>query len=106
MYYRHSISRLIFTSGVLDLAERNGAFWLIDAVASYQPQLRNDDDAFQLWNLEVADSKAVLTARRDTHEPALVTQEVPFTDYPEPGARLYCIVDHEGVPHLMLPEEY
>ncbi len=35
-YYRHWTNQLVFTNGVHYPAERAGACWLIDAIASYQ----------------------------------------------------------------------
>ena len=83
---RHWTKRLLYTEGVNYLAEQAGAFWLIDAVASYQPEavIRQSGrlQSFQLWRLEVADRKAVLECREDSGQPAKIRQEIEYTDFP------------------------
>jgi len=80
-YYGHPLfPTLVFTDGIKFLAEKAGAFWLIDIVGSYQPKLKREP--FQLWRLEKADEGAVVTCRQDTNEPDLVRQEIPYTDFP------------------------
>jgi hypothetical protein len=98
--YRHWSQRLVYTEGVLFLAENSGSFWLIDAVASHQPTVVNEE--FQLWTLDVDLTKhtAVLECRADSGLPALVRQEIEFTDFPLATIKLYV---ENGV--LMLPNE-
>jgi len=105
-FFQHWTKRLIYTEGVQYMAEHGGAYWLIDAVASYQPDQRiasrQDLVDFQLWQLVVAqDKSAVLTMRGDSHQPAVITQEIPSTDFPLKQIRLYVC---NGT--LMLPSEY
>jgi len=104
--YRHWTKRLVYTEGVQYMAEHGGAYWLIDAVASYQPDKRitsrPDLVDFQLWQLAVAqDKSAVLTMRGDSDQPAVITQEIPFTDFPLTQIKFYVC---NGT--LMLPSEY
>lgn len=104
--YRHWTKRLIYTEGVKFMAERAEAYWLIDAIASYQPDKRiasrPDIVAFQLWELAVTeDNKAVLTMRGDSDQPAIITQEIPFTDFPLKHIKFYVCNNT-----LMLPSEY
>lgn len=54
-----------------------------------------------MWELKVENSKAVLTMRRDTDEPALITQKIKYTDFPIPYIKFFCC---DGV--IMLPSEY
>ena len=80
-WYRHPLCRtLLFTDGIQFLAEKAGAFWLIDIVGSYQPDLKRE--SFQLWRLEKADKGAVVTCRRDTNTSDLVRQEIEYSDFP------------------------
>lgn len=105
-YYRHWTRKLIYTDGIHFLTE-NGAAWLVDAVASYQhrPKLNTGDLAvFQLWELKVSGSKAVLTCKADTGVRAVVTQRIEYTDFPLPYIKLY--VENGGMGRvLMLPSE-
>ncbi|PSB01399.1 DUF6876 family protein [Merismopedia glauca] len=93
------------TQGIKHLASDRHCYWLIDAIRSYQPQLRKKQDLveFQLWELTVDldKSTAVLTCKADKNEPPSVEQHIEFTDYPEKTAKFYVCDDV-----LMLPEEY
>lgn len=105
-FYRHWTRRLIYTDGVKYLADEAGAFWLIDAVASYQLDKRIAENeslvAFQLWELKVKEDKsAVLTMRADSGQPAIITQELEYTDFPLETVKLFVC---SGT--LLLPSEY
>jgi hypothetical protein len=102
--YRHR-GGLTYTEGVKYLAEQAGAFWLIDAIASWQPspQVKHDPmlQKIQFWKLRVnPDNSAILTCERDSDDVAL-TQEIEFTDFPLESVKLYL---SNGV--LLLPSEY
>jgi hypothetical protein len=100
-YYKHWL-RLNFTDGIKYLAEKAGAYWLIDAIASWQPELNESDREFQLWELTVnSDNGALLECRRDSGQPAIVTQKIDYTDFPLPSIKLFV---QNGV--LLLPSEY
>ena len=95
-YLLHWARQLKFTDGIKFLADNAGAYWLIDAIASYQRK-----EPFQLWQLKVKDSKAVLTMKEDSGEPTLVKQEITYTDFPLDEITLYLI---DGI--LLLTSEY
>ena len=90
--YRHSLNRrVLYTPGVQHLAERAGAYWLIDAIASYlgtpvMDQAVTADDRLrwlQFWRLEVnEDQTALLTCRADSDAEAAIEQSIAFTDFP------------------------
>lgn len=101
-YYPHWLG-IKLTDGAFYLQE-NGAAWLIDAIASHQtkkllsaPMLAE----FQIWTLtKKPDDSAILQCDRDADNTVL-TQSIPFTDFPLPEIKLYLI---EKV--LMLTSEY
>lgn len=96
-YYKHPLSKCVFTDGVRYLAEEAEAYWLIDAIFSYRRK-----EPFQIWRLEVIPKAgAVLTMREDSAAPVLVRQEIEYTDFPMPVVELWLI---DGV--LILPSEY
>ena len=107
-WYRHPLNpRLVYTDGVQYLAEKAGAYWLIDVVASVQhtePQLARH--SFQSWKLTVDAEKATgLVACTDGNNTALYSQRIEYTDFPLPEIKLYCCAD--GKRHvLMLTSEY
>ena len=100
-YYRHFTGLGRFTDGVKHLADRAGAYWLIDAVFSYQVSKKIRDLPFQIWTLKVAESSATLEMKEDDGEPIKVRQEIKYTDFPDGEVKLYLI---DGV--LLLPSEY
>ena len=99
-FYQHT-RQLRYTEGVKYLAERAGAFWLIDLIASYQGYSQVQAESFQLWNLQVADASAMATMRRDTGCDPIISQRIEFTDFPMSSIKLYVC---DGT--LMLPGEY
>ncbi|HEY7116907.1 MAG TPA: hypothetical protein VH475_09990 [Tepidisphaeraceae bacterium] len=100
-YFRHWLG-LNYTDGVKHLADRVGAHWLIDAIASWQPEASRIDRHFQLWELSVdQDRRAVLSFRRDSGLPADIQQKIEYTDFPVGCISLYV---ENGV--LLLPSEH
>jgi hypothetical protein len=101
--WRHWTGRITYTDGVKHLAEKAGAFWLIDLVASHQTA-RLKQEEFQIWILAVDRDKspmAVATCQADKGRPPLIRQEIEYTDFPLPSIKLWlvhCV--------LMLPNEY
>ena len=88
-YYRN-FTGLLFTDGIKYLADRVDCYWLIDLVGSHQPKVKTV--GFQLWELEVVEElAAVVTMREDTGQPALVRQNIPYTDFPLRDFSFYCI---------------
>jgi hypothetical protein len=104
VYYQNPFG-VRYTEGVKYMAEHGGAYWLIDAIASWQrnPKVRNDRmlQEIQFWKLTVhEDQAATLICERDEGDMA-IEQYIPFTDFPVTEIRLYC---QQGV--LLLPSEY
>jgi hypothetical protein len=106
-YDRHL--NLLCTDGVMFLAANADCFWLLDAIASYQPQLNGNKRLaeFQLWDLAVTVtgsggfSPAVLTCRDGDSDDPVITQKIEATDFPLVSIRLYV---EGGV--LLLPTEH
>jgi len=110
-WYRHwTDHRFIYTDGIKYLADHGGedrAYWLINAIFSHQsnPSLRTPGlQEFQLWELKVNNGTAVLTCRPDSNMPALVVQEIDFTDFTF-DIKLYVEGDGEHLT-LLLPSEH
>ena len=101
-YYR--LNRLcLLTDGTKYLAEAAGAFWLMDAAASYLIELGTADWFVQI-KLVVTGSSAVLTLE-DGNGHVRAKQVIPYTDFPIPQQILYACWDGEHWV-LMLPCEY
>jgi hypothetical protein len=108
-WYRHWTGRLLFTNGIHFLVE-HGAGWLVDAIASYQPSdvlQKGMNRDFQLREMNVYPEdhvpRAQLTCRADSDRPAVIVQDIEFTDFPLPSIKLYVERGEELV--LMLPSE-
>jgi hypothetical protein len=114
--YRHPLHRrVIYTPGVRCLAERAGAYWLVDAIAGwldsakFREAARCDERIAELhfWTLAV-DPKtrsAVLAAAADAGEPAFLVQRLEFTDFPLPSVEVWAGFDGEHWT-LYLPSEH
>ena len=100
-YHKLSLTPLLATDGVRMVAEKAEAFWLIDAIGSYQGNPEVRALAIQFWTLEAKGSKAVLYCVEDSGMPRIVEQEIKYTDFPEGTWKFYV---QEGV--IMLPDEY
>jgi len=101
-YYR--LSRLcVITDGVKYMADTAGAYWLVDAAASYLLEL-GTDDWFVLVRLVVNDGLAVLTLE-DGNGGVRAQQMIPYTDFPMSEFTLNACWDGEHWV-LMLPSEY
>ncbi|MDJ0508973.1 MAG: hypothetical protein QNJ64_06940 [Crocosphaera sp.] len=99
--FKHCLGLLQYTEGVQYMAEKGEAYWLIDAIASYQihDHVRNED--IQFWKLTVNENQtATLICERDTDD-VVVTQNIEFTDFPLSEITLYLANQT-----LMLPSEY
>ena len=100
-HYRHWLG-ILFTDGVKFLADRAGAYWLIDAIASWQPEIPRAEREFQLWELTVGeDRSATLEVRPDSDQPAIINQRIQYTDFPLRLIKLYV---ENGV--ILLPSEH
>ena len=103
-WYTHPLG-LMYTDGVQYLADQAGAYWLLDAIASWQFDPRVPDDRMlqqiQFWKLTVnSDRSAVLVCERDSDDVA-VMQKIPSTNFSLQSVTIYC---KDGV--LLLPSEY
>lgn len=89
--YFHPLNRqVIYTPGIKYLAEHGGAYWLIDAIASYfggnqMTEAMSKDyriRTMQFWRLTVSDQSAVLVAEADAGEDPFIRQDIEYTDFP------------------------
>lgn len=108
-HYRHGLARhVLYTDGVRYLAEKAGAYWLIDAIASHLVTMRISDQRLsqiQFWTLEVKDNKAILYCQADAGEPHAVEQVIEFTDFPLASVRIWA-ARQDDYWVLLLPSEY
>jgi hypothetical protein len=101
-WYRHPMNRkVLYTDGVKFLAERAGAYWLIDEIALIQPYEKAvAAEEFQLWRLIVNGNQAVLNCE-DGNGRVVYSKAIAYTDFPIAEMVLYFT---NGV--ILLPSEY
>jgi hypothetical protein len=114
-YFTTMFPRLFHTDGATYLAEKCEAFWLLDAIGSYQPHIRKAERfkslrRFQVWRLKVnADKTALLTCQSDSDRPPLITQKYEYTTFPLESIELWVESGDDGKGEywvVMLPSEH
>lgn len=87
--YRHWARRLLFTDGIKYLADRAGAYWLIDEIALAQTfdEVVSATE-FQVWDLKVSDSRGRLSCT-DGNENEVFAKDIPWTDFPLDAVRMF-----------------
>ena len=81
-YYKLSaFGNFSCTDGVKYVADEAGAYWLIDAIASYQPNLKFHE--FQCWKLTLEGNHNATLTCTDGDDTILATQAIDFTDFPQ-----------------------
>ncbi|MGG5810879.1 DUF6876 family protein [Falsiroseomonas sp. CW058] len=96
----HWTHKVTYTAGVQWLAQRAEAYWLIDAIASWQMSPEVKAEAFQSWSLRRLSSGAAILTCDDGDGRVVARQEIEFTDFPLMEVKLWL---ENGV--LMLPSE-
>lgn len=95
--------RCLITGGSTYLADEAGAYWLLDAAASYLLEV-GTYEWFVLVRLVVKENQAVLFLE-DGNRHICASQQIPFTDFPLPEQVLYACWDGAHWV-LMFPSEY
>ncbi len=113
--YAHGINKhIIYTPGVKYLAENAGAYWLLDAIASYygtnlmKTAIAKDDrlSSLHFWTLDVAeDHSATLVLKSEAGEEPAISQHIPFTDFPVEQMRIWAGFNGKNWT-LYLPSEH
>lgn len=112
---RHPLNRrVIYTPGVQHVAEAGGAYWLVDAIASWigseEFQAAEQQDGriseMHFWAFERQGEVAGrLTARADSPDEPFIVQEIEFTDFPLPRIDIWAAYDGSFWT-LYLPREH
>ena len=81
-WWRHPLTKTVYTDGVRYVAENAGAYWLIDAIAfsQHEPAVRAED--FQCWKLTLAEDRSATLTCENGNDKAVYKQEIGFTDFP------------------------
>jgi hypothetical protein len=102
---------VLLTDGTHYLAQEGECYWLFEAIASHQPRLLRHCDArlhdLQFWTLKKnADNSANLICVADSDCTPVVTQKIPYTDFPLDEIKLFVGRDHLGASVIYLPSEH
>ena len=118
-FWRHEI---LLTDGIMHLAQNGGrhggtAFWLVDAIASYQGEKVLARHPFQVWKLTVTEfedgyRRARVVCTNGNNEKPIVEQDIEYTDFLLDEIQMYASVepvDETGRKKrviILLPSEY
>jgi hypothetical protein len=106
IYYKHMVpgkSRILITEGCNYVRRKCHAYWLFDAILSYQEDKLLKDVGFQIWELKLQEKDLtwLLTCKEDKGMPAIIKQEIPYSDFPLQKIVIWLI---GGI--ALLPTEY
>lgn len=105
-YHKHLYpgkSPIILTDGCKYLRESCKAYWLFDAILSYQYDKVLKGVNFQIWELKQlrVDLSWLLTCRADQNSKPLIRQPIEFSDFPLDYIKIW-VIDKVA----LLPSEY
>jgi hypothetical protein len=105
-YHKHLFpgkSPILLTDGCNFIREECKAWWLFDAILSYQCEKILRNVKFQIWILRrlKKDLFWELTCREDSGKKPLITQTLEFSDFPIDEVRIW-VIDKV----CLLPSEY
>lgn len=97
----------VLTDGASYLAREAGAYWLMDAIASYWVEVKKDPDllAFQCWELKVTGQSALLIGMNGNNE-VKIRQSIAWTDFPLDSIKLFVERGEGGLNVILLPSEH
>jgi hypothetical protein len=100
--------RDLLTDGAHFVAEECAAYWLMDAIASWQCDRKVRAEEFQVWHLDCVQDKPDhwLLWADDGNDNQIARQEIEFSDFPLDGIRLYAVRNELGGVTIMVPGEY
>jgi hypothetical protein len=112
-YHRWSplFRNMVLTDGAQYVAEnggKQGAYWLMDAIASHQPKClkRQRMREFQVWELKLKpEGGCVLTGSEDSDTKPVVTQRIGYTDFQQ-DIKLFVEPLDERTWVILLPSEH
>ena len=101
-------ANVVLTDGAKYLAEKAGAWWLMDVIASHIPSIKNDYMA--VAQLKVKGNEASFRLHdgdRGGGERTWARQRIPYTDFPLESIMLFVERDHaSGWWVILLPSEH
>lgn len=99
-YFKHTLSGYVYTDGVKYLADKAGAYWLIDKIliiTRYKKKLQE----FGVWKLSVNDDKIAMLICEDGNGKKQYEEKLDYTDFSMKEVSIW--FQNET---LFLPSEY
>lgn len=82
-FYRHPLFRkFVYTEGVQYLAEKSGAYWLLEYIFSNQMDEKIKAEEFQVWKIKVKEDNTAVIRVEDGNDNLVKQFELEFTDFP------------------------
>jgi hypothetical protein len=105
-YHKHLFpgkSPLVLTDGCKYIRDSCNAYWLFDAILSYQCDKALKGINFQIWELKrvKVDLSWLLTCKEDINKKTIIRQSIEFSDFPIDYIRIW-VIDKVA----LLPSEY
>jgi hypothetical protein len=102
-WYRHGLVHdVLFTDGAKYVAERAGAYWLLDEIALTQRGNKTvAGEEFQVWKLTVNPDHTATLICGDGNDNAVYQKAIKYTDFPLSEIALYFTNNT-----ILLPSEY
>ena len=105
-YHKHLFpgkSPILLTDGCKYIRDECKAYWLFDAILSYQCDKILQGINFQIWELNrlKLDLTWQLTCREDTGKKPLIRQSIEYSDFPLDYVKIW-VIDKVA----LLPSEY
>jgi len=105
-YHKHLFpgkSPILLTDGCKYVREVCKAYWLFDAILSYQQDKILKGINFQIWELTQLrkDLTWLLTCREDTGRKPIISQLIEYSDFPIDNIKIW-VIDKVAI----LPSEY
>ncbi|MCO6490872.1 MAG: hypothetical protein J5I98_20810 [Phaeodactylibacter sp.] len=100
-YFNPLFRQFRYTDGVKFLAERAGAYWLLDYIFSNQSHKSLRGQGFQVWKIRVKQDDSATITVEDGNNNVLKRFRLEYTDFPLEEFDLWLI---DKV--LILPSEY
>jgi len=105
-YHKHLFpgkSPILLTDGCKYIRDECKAYWLFDAILSYQTSKELKDVNFQVWELKQLrkDLTWQLTCREDTGKRPLIIQSIEYSDFLLDYVKIW-VIDKVA----LLPSEY
>lgn len=108
MYHRWSfLFRChVLSDGAWQMAEEHGAYWLMDAIASYHSRCMKNAmlREIQFWTLTVKNGKGTLICQSDSGQKPIITQKMD-TDFPEGETKLWVAL-HFHLKKMVTPSDF